>query len=103
MLDTVHDNLSVYPMARTGWGGIQHTAKQTQLNKDTAKRSSPWHTCDACRSSRRGLWLYAGTVARFEESVRDILDVTKAYGWCNLKANIFEPVRNWPRDAKKGR
>lgn len=49
------------------------------------------------------LWLHTGTAARFEQSVRDIADETKIYGRRDPKANIFELVRNWLRDASKGR
>jgi tetratricopeptide (TPR) repeat protein len=48
------------------------------------------------------LWLYASTEARFEQSVREILDQLRVRGRGDSKANIFQLLRGWLRDASKG-
>lgn len=49
------------------------------------------------------LWLHAGTLERFEQSVRDVADLTKIPGRRDPKANVFELFRNWLCDSSKGR
>ncbi|KAJ5301615.1 hypothetical protein N7508_006478 [Penicillium antarcticum] len=48
-------------------------------------------------------WVHASSVARFEQSFRDIADQVKISGRQNLQINIFKLVENWLRDEKKGK
>ena len=48
------------------------------------------------------LWLHASSAARFERSVRDTLDQLKVAGRKDAKADVFQLLRGWLRDAKRG-
>ncbi|KFA78635.1 hypothetical protein S40288_10320, partial [Stachybotrys chartarum IBT 40288] len=48
-------------------------------------------------------WIHASSAARFEQSIRDIADSAKIYGWQNPKANISQLVHGWLHDKTKGR
>ncbi|KAK3646859.1 hypothetical protein LTR56_008347 [Elasticomyces elasticus] len=49
------------------------------------------------------LWIHASSAARFGQGVREIADLAKIRGRDDPKSNIFELVRGWLRDAKKGK
>ncbi|KAM0688913.1 hypothetical protein Q7P36_010989 [Cladosporium allicinum] len=48
------------------------------------------------------LWLYASNEARFEQSVRGVLDQLRVRGRKDPKANVFQLLRNRLCDATKG-
>jgi tetratricopeptide (TPR) repeat protein len=48
------------------------------------------------------LWLYASNEARFEQSVRSVLDQLRVRGRKDPKANVFQLLRNRLCDANKG-
>lgn len=49
------------------------------------------------------LWIYASSAARFELSIRDLLEQLNVPGWSKPKANVFQLFRNWLREKKPGR
>jgi tetratricopeptide (TPR) repeat protein len=49
------------------------------------------------------LWIHASSAARFEQSVRDVLDRLKAPGRSHPEANVFQLFRTWLCDARKGK
>ncbi|OBT61032.1 hypothetical protein VE03_09628, partial [Pseudogymnoascus sp. 23342-1-I1] len=48
-------------------------------------------------------WVHASNAARFEQSFRDIANCIKLSGRQNSKANIFQLVRDWLRNDRKGK
>lgn len=48
------------------------------------------------------LWVHAGSMARLEQSFRDIADCVKISGRQDPKANVFRLVHDWLRDGKSG-
>jgi len=48
------------------------------------------------------LWLYASNEARFEQSVRGVLDQLRVRGRKDPKANVFQLLRGWLCDTSKG-
>jgi hypothetical protein len=48
------------------------------------------------------LWIYASNEARFEQSVRDVLDQLKVRGRKDPGANIFQLLRFWLCDVTRG-
>ena len=48
-------------------------------------------------------WIHASNAARFEQSFRDIADRVKIFGRQNPTANIFQLVRDWLLDDRKGK
>ena len=48
-------------------------------------------------------WIHASNTARFEQSYREIANCVKIPGRQSPKADIFELVYNWLRDAGKGK
>jgi hypothetical protein len=49
------------------------------------------------------LWIHASSAARFELSVRDVLDRLKAPGRSDPEANVFQLFKTWLCDATKGK
>jgi hypothetical protein len=49
------------------------------------------------------LWLHASSTARFEHSVRDVLDQLKVPGRADPSANIYKLLRSWLREPKGNR
>ncbi|KFY92601.1 hypothetical protein V498_04837 [Pseudogymnoascus sp. VKM F-4517 (FW-2822)] len=47
-------------------------------------------------------WVHASNADRFEQSFRDIANFIKLSGRQNQKANIFQLLRDWLRDERKG-
>ncbi|KAK2595193.1 hypothetical protein QQS21_007098 [Conoideocrella luteorostrata] len=47
-------------------------------------------------------WVHASNAARFEQSLRDIATCIKVPGRHDPKADIFQLVHDWLRDARKG-
>ncbi|KAK2592705.1 hypothetical protein QQS21_009606 [Conoideocrella luteorostrata] len=47
-------------------------------------------------------WVHASNAARFEQSFRDIATCIRVPGRQNPKANIFQLVHDWLRDARQG-
>ncbi|KAK2589403.1 hypothetical protein QQS21_012920 [Conoideocrella luteorostrata] len=47
-------------------------------------------------------WVHASNAARFEQSLRDIATCIKVPGRHDLKADIFQLVHDWLRDARQG-
>jgi tetratricopeptide (TPR) repeat protein len=41
------------------------------------------------------LWIHASNIVRFDQSVREILDVLRVYGRKDPKANVFQLLHNW--------
>jgi hypothetical protein len=48
-------------------------------------------------------WVHASNAARFEQSYWDIAHYVKIPGRQNPKADIFQLVRDWLRDERKGK
>ena len=48
------------------------------------------------------LWIYAGSIVRFEQSFRDLADYIKIPGRQDPKANVFRLVYDWSRDGNNG-
>ncbi|GAB7334635.1 hypothetical protein MBLNU13_g06596t2 [Cladosporium sp. NU13] len=49
------------------------------------------------------LWIHASSAARFEQSLRDVLDRLKTPGRSDPEANVFQLFKNWLCDATKGK
>ncbi|KAL8740320.1 MAG: hypothetical protein Q9190_006965 [Brigantiaea leucoxantha] len=47
-------------------------------------------------------WIHASSVARFEQSYRDVADLVKIFGRKDPKVNILKLVHDWLRDGKNG-
>ncbi|KAI4208785.1 MAG: hypothetical protein LQ351_008185, partial [Letrouitia transgressa] len=94
ILDQLHQKcaLSGSRTALVGLGGVGKSQLAIELGYRTREQSpGTWV-----------LWVHAGSIARFEQSFRDIANYIKIPGWQDPKANIFKLVHDWLAGGESG-
>ncbi|KAL5371148.1 hypothetical protein DPSP01_014460 [Paraphaeosphaeria sporulosa] len=90
LLDELQEKYSARAarVALVGLGGVGKSQLAVELCYRTADRSpETWI-----------FWVHAGSVARLEQSYRDIADQVGIAGRTDAQADVFELVRNWLRE-----